>query len=786
MLEPQKLVLKKLPTAERHIIDSSRLERFISQRPVVPFQKPAPKMDTTPLPVKLDTTQKVVSDRFDPNLRWLIPTLKCLPIATLSTPVFTAQQAGHDVSGQTVYSAVLRVPMLAVVQEETRQQFNQLKGQNANLKSQDVVLQDYVATLSLPYLSESGEQKSIKVSGTLSSDHSYIDFSLRGDAVSLAYRLMTSDGNVEVHILASYSVWAKTDRVVKPDTKMLVRPERIAISKKLDPAMFQRMAVPVKSEALVAKRQERLAVSSPLRQQPAKARQAPGRAMGRARRLGVETRPAKRAPFKFGKGQAFQLDHFTQSDVHQALLDSIQVPTAKPATETIFFRDKNVIETKHSIHLSSQNDPQHFVILDPKTQDPIVFGDNPPWQKGHVNIGSIIKKLTRSDLNLPGMTGSKVEIYESLIESGRFIVIPKTYIVSRDNFDGKPLFAVNQLTHPEDPEKNEVIFDVGLEPDLTQEDRFLIQATLQNYVSEKTPVGQTVPLIYYDLPTDLGEKFELIWSDPLSQALQPVMDGETIFLPLTANSLTSASLMFDQLSFRSRGLYGNLEFLLPDDDIATISLWINLCRTAGHSMELKRETVNGVPKIKVKELAGREHQIRAVLGLSPDGELKDAPLSHTQILEPGGQIEVEDPHSSNDAITLSTDEQTPMHVEIDPVRYDIGDTLQGLIVTTMLMPDMEFEHEGRMRSLRDLAIEMRASDVSASRHPITFNEDTGLYHNVVLTWDMPLHLYLNPENRVCECKLTANFTDGHSIQTDWITHNYGTNPDFTIRREHFV
>jgi len=786
MPSPQKLVLKQIPRSELGLVKAVNMQTLLQKRVAIPLQKPNAAMDKTPLPLRTDSMQKIVKDRFDQNLRWLVPTLQCLPVGTLPTPIFTAREDGHNVSGNMVYSANLRVPIKSEMQAHVQQQFTQQKRQNPALKSQHIKLQDFKATLSLPYMSESGQQKSFKVSGQIASDRSYADFALRGDAVSLAYKLMTTEGDAEIHLSASYSVWAKTERISKAGVKKSAHPKGQVISKKFDAAMFKKITAHTKAAAAPVK--PRMTAIHTLAKPQIVAKPVMRRAVrplaGRRKYAGKPLQAPKGAPKPF-KGPLVPTRHIAKSDLHQLLHASVQVPVAQHDVETVFFKDKIVIEAKRSIQMSAQTDPQHYVILDPQTKEPVVFGDRPPWTKGYVNIGKTVKKMTRSDIDLAGMTESKVEIYESLIEPGRFIVIPKTYVVSRDKFEGKALFAVNQLTHPEDVELNEVIFDVGLGPDLTQEDRFLIQDALQRYAIQHTPAGHTVPKVYFDLPTDLGEEFKLIWSDPLSQAMQPVMDGEIIFLPLTANSMTSASAMFDQLSFRSRGLYGSLEFSLPDDDIGTISLCVNLCRTSGPSLKLSRESVNGAQVIRVQELAGREHQVQAILGLKANGEINKVPLSLIQSLAPGDQIEFADPHSSDIAIALSTDEQIPMRVEIDPARYDIGDTLQGLIVTTMLMPNMEFEVEGRARPLRDLAIEIRSPYASTSRHPITFDEDTGLFHPVSLTWDMPLHIYLKPENRVCECKLTANFTDGHKLQTEWMTHDYGTNPDFTIKREHF-
>lgn len=726
--------------------------------------------DKTPLPLRTDPHNNIAKDRFDQNLRWVSPSIHAAPIGTLTTPIFTAIEDGPDLSGNTIYSAVLRIPVEEVVEDKTKQDREALKAKNGALDFRQLDLSIKSTTLSLPYLTDEGTQKTIQVTGRVSEDQSYVDFPLQGPAVKLAYRQITKGQEAQIKIVSSYQVWAKTERVVKKpvDQKTINRMKREIISQ---------------SQARsIARLQTRQAMPGMIATQGRQKQRGANRWIPGRRRASSKSQAA---PKKTSSPTGF-LDLESATEAKSLLHQKTHAAyIARQSVEVVFSKENALVETVRPITLSAVTDPQHFVMLDPQTGEPVVFGDNPPWEKGYVSVGRTAKKLNRSDITLSGATNTKVEIYESLIEPGRFIVIPKTYVVTRDPFTGKPLFAASQLSNPEEPEQNEIIIDVGLAPDITQEDRFLIQQALQDYARDKTPAGQSVPQVYFDLPTDLGEEFKLTWSDPLSQARKPVIDGEIILLPLTANSLTSASLMFDQLSIRSRGLYGSLEFALPDDDIGTISLFINLCRTTGPAVQLSRESVNGAPKIRALELAGREHQIRAILALGPEGGLTETPITPIKKLGPDEEALFDDPYDGQTQITISTDEQTPMSVEINPRRYDIGDTLQGLIITTMLMPDMTFVIDGASRALRDLAVEIRSSNIPAVRHPITFDTTTGIFHNVVLTWDMPLHLYLNPANRFCECKLTANFTDGHSRQTDWINHDYGNNPDFTIRREHF-
>jgi len=784
---------------EKHIvnIDGGKMQVLQTRHPVLNSvvipTKTRNKQEKVSLPVKEKNAGSIMLDRHNKNLRWILPSVYAAPIGTHATPIFTVQKAGTGVSGDVIYNAVLQVPVKNVVDDETQAKTKEMLAQSPSLRFNNVEVEIGNATLTLPYVLTDGSPKKMDIPGRFSEDKSYVDFHLKGDSVGLAYMLLTTGEEAIISINSAYKCFTKSQRKVpKSISNAVLSPQLIQLSANQNLISQFKLAKPLvnlnptivsdfkpKSTTL-SKRisgNSRPAATRNLRQKSLKSR--PSQRLARIVAQPVTSPISEMQVNKHILTSAIKNGNFGR----QLTLATHQALQAQQKTETVYEKGKFLIETKRPINLSAKTDPRHFVIKDPKSGKQVVFGDNPPW--GSLNIGKTIQKLSHSDLSLSHKMAKKIKVYESLIEPGRFIVIPQTYVISREPFSGKTLFTATQLTHPEDPELNDISFDVGLEPELTEKERFLISESLQKYLTHKTPIGQSIPEVYYDFPTSLGVGLRLQWSDSQSEAQHPVIDGDVIFIPVTANNLTSASLMFESLSNRSRGLKATIEFDLPDDEIGVISLIINLCRTTGPSVNISRETVGGNNKIIAQELAGRTHLIKAVLTQKDSGSVSEIALSPPVNLKPGNSVTLADPYDQATDIALSVDEHPPVKVHIDPERYDVGDTVQMLIVTTSLEPEAKFNINGNDHYLRDFSFEIRSKHISANSYEITSDKETGIFNIIPLSWDMPLHLYLNPDNRKCECRITANFTDGHTLQTDWLNHDYGINPDFTIRRDHF-
>ena len=158
------------------------------------------------LPLASTQVGNLFNDRFDTNLFWYLPsfTLADDPDAAFR---FAATQTGTDANGNAFNRATLTLGLKKAVPSDV--QLSQTQNPTATFR--EIPFTQFIATLNTTFKDANGVDQQNTYSGTVSSQADgslQISFdAMLGPAVIIAYQNLTRDGNAQIALSASYSVW---------------------------------------------------------------------------------------------------------------------------------------------------------------------------------------------------------------------------------------------------------------------------------------------------------------------------------------------------------------------------------------------------------------------------------------------------------------------------------------------------------------------------------------------------------------------------------------------------
>ncbi|WP_390910754.1 hypothetical protein [Pseudosulfitobacter sp. SM2401] len=700
-------------------------------------------------PIMSGSGAMVLRDRKNSKLRWVKRVFEIAGPAELTQPVFRARQAGTAIDGSDLWTADLTLPVRQVRLVATQRQIDQTLTRTPGLTFRDIPSELREATLKLPYTSADGHRV-VELQGKVTPAGNAVSFTFTGDAISLAYKLLRDTDDARVELLSDYTVYEalKSETIVNPSpapAALAVPVARIGGLRRAD------------LSTIFGNRVRAADISTRRRADISGARRKPKHlnALFKNNRL---------------KGRAAIL-----AAAQSAKLATITAAPVSPP-KLSFAKQRIVVNMVHTLDFRGPQSARLFVTKAVGNgQDHIIR--TPPWSHTAGPIRQI-EEVDLRGLNIKNALRRRLRIFASSVDVGVYHVVPSAYVLGREPETGRLQFHAEVISDPVNPESSAVRVSVGLVPEISPIEELELRAALERHIVATQPLGSEIPALTMGFPTDLGTLPELTWGDQMSQASPPVLDGRTVLLTVTTKTLGFAKILFDTLAARDRVLSASLKFNLPDDISAQSSVLVGLTRTCGPT--LSAHAAGGA--LHIEDLVGHPQNVTSVARAGGAGQVITLPLPAPIALAAAGQNQSNLANLEDGKWIPDTIVAYPDVVTLDPQRVNVDEMVTPVIVSTSLIQGADFDGSGLQAFLIEIRLHGRAP-IGVTMHA---DAASGFFDPQILNLSVPLTNALSAGGRILDYRITAQFDDGSSVQTDWKTQNFGANPDITLRRSDLV
>ena len=404
---------------------------------------------------------------------------------------------------------------------------------------------------------------------------------------------------------------------------------------------------------------------------------------------------------------------------------------------------------------------------------------NPPWAGSMTTLpDKPFRRLGPNELTLPDGLEARVDVYESIIEPGRYLLVPNRYVIAREPETGRAAVSAQPLTDPDKPDDNSVVFKLGMGPDLDLADEFEIAAAVATRIAGKMAEGHEPYPFYLEFPSETGEPVSLQWPDALAQVFEPVIDGKHLIVTLQARTLTAATAMFDALTRAGNSVTGGFVVNLSVDQQIQVGMVANLRETTGASLAI--EPVEGADtQYLLTDLLGYPQNVTEVVQTS-DAGIERAALSPGIAIDADGEATVTGPARQVDGqIAVRAQPLWPDELVVDNTRYDIGTVMATLLLSTQLQAGVPLGDSSEIP--QTVAFEIEAEGLTETSYAMNVEND--MFMPIVLNWNLPLARHLTPDQRVLRYRARVTMVSGREVFTAWADQNFGNDPDIALQRE---
>jgi hypothetical protein len=213
---------------------------------------------------------------------------------------------------------------------------------------------------------------------------------------------------------------------------------------------------------------------------------------------------------------------------------------------------------------------------------------------------------------VPGINFDKLSIYKSSVQPNTFLLVAKTYCLSRDLATTKP--CITTIFHAfeegtgleEDISKIEFCFVLG--PNLSDFDlaKLKIDLLINNFLDGDT--SNYMDNIQFLYPNDIESNYEISGNYFLQKA-EVSLDGKYFIFSITTEKLNEASLFINALN-NSISAYANINFRhkeIKDTSIVDLNIEKSIGKTLNATFD------NTTKKIKIENLSLSKCKINAAL-----------------------------------------------------------------------------------------------------------------------------------------------------------------------------
>jgi len=673
------------------------------------------------------TDQEILKDTANPALRWLQPLIiKARALSATDADAFRVSTEGLDENGQPVFVAVLTIPLQTL---SNKLAHSRAKSQNSStsapITTKDIPITPEECVLQITYNTASQVER-LEINGTITSDGKKAEFRLRGAAVPLTFDALTAVGEngLTVKVLARFDAYEPvTSQDFRVLNKILPLPRKVDLRRE-------------QIEALKIAR--------------------------------VDNTTIKLHALK-NRG---------------ALLENLLVRPSKPSapSKPRFVKTRQIVTFEFGFEIDPVRQARHLVI-EKDGQASRLRPTNLPWS-GHVPVppSQPFRRLGPNELNLSEDLHARVSVYESLLELGRYLIVPARYVVTREPKSGRAALSAQTLTDPENPEENWVIFNIGMGPDVNAVEALTLEYAIAERIAGQMAQGHDPYPFYMEYPSETSLPISLQWPDTLADVFEPVIDGKNLILSLRAKSMTSAAAIFDALADQHAFLSGRFDLELAANQKLQISMIATLHETCGPTLHLK-PIENEPTQYEAIDLIGYDQDLSEI-ALAAVMDLERSQVAPPALVPADGNMRVSGP-TFQDGSRLATHAtaQLPERLEVDSRRYDIGTVLATLLLSTQLQPSAPIGSTGEIA--RQIVFDVKAEGLGETSHVISIKEEgsEAVFMPFVLSWNLSLERYLRSEERTLQFRARISMMSGLEVETDWETRNYGNNPNIQLDRD---
>ncbi|TPD71313.1 hypothetical protein [Flavobacterium microcysteis] len=205
---------------------------------------------------------------------------------------------------------------------------------------------------------------------------------------------------------------------------------------------------------------------------------------------------------------------------------------------------------------------------------------------------------------IPGIHFSKLSVYKSTLQPNTFLLISKTYGLSRDLDTMKPcistIFHAYEDGTSTQEEISKISFQFALGPNLSEFDlaKLKIELLQNNYIDgDKTDYFEKVQFLF---PNDIGSDYEISGNYFLQES-DISTDGKHFLFNLSTENLSEASILINALN-NTISQFANINFRHKEiKDTSIIEL--NLEKTIGEMIESVIDNTSKTIKISNKSIS---------------------------------------------------------------------------------------------------------------------------------------------------------------------------------------
>jgi len=452
---------------------------------------------------------------------------------------------------------------------------------------------------------------------------------------------------------------------------------------------------------------------------------------------------------------------------------------AEAPDEPGFAKQRQIVEQTVRLSLPCRRFPHTYRVAD-GDGNARSMGCTPPWSGGFRG-GARYRLLDGDDVALPADLRDRVTVYESLHEVGSFLLVPRSYVVTRTTDTFAPTASMTSVLDPENVSESKVVFDVVLAPELLPFDVERIRAALSPYLT-RTIGEQRRPVLQF--PTALPTLPELSWSDPFTVPSAPTADGDAYALSVEARSIGEAAAVVQRLRDRSLGLNGALRFSLDATQSTSSSLHVSLDRTSGPAL-----TQEPRPAQNAVVLQNATESPLVLRRLLFGTEAPESPTIHSL---DGVELQPNETHTASLPTPIPTLVLADYTVQEDTsrslseLRVDVGILEVLLAVDTDLQPHEAFGAGETALQVTHIRVHLTHGDDGTASVTLP-TEDDQRFGAEVVSLLVPLDRYLQPEHRIISYQVTFHLAAASGSEeertTDWLDHNYGHSTNLTVRRQ---
>ena len=243
--------------------------------------------------------------------------------------------------------------------------------------------------------------------------------------------------------------------------------------------------------------------------------------------------------------------------------------------------------------------------------DPKLYqNDDGPFANNPFNLNEDFSEFKQ--IFVSGYNFSKLSIYKSMVQPNTFLLISKTYSLSKDLNTMKPCVTTIFHAHEEDTgtseEISQITFEFVIGPNLSSFDLAKLKiALLQNNFIDGDSADY-FDKVQFLFPNDLGAEYEVNGNHFLQQA-QITTDGKHFIFKISTENLSEASILINALN-NTISQYANINFKYKEiKDTSVVEL--NLEQTIGEIVDTLID--NAGKKIQVNNQSISNCKLNSIL-----------------------------------------------------------------------------------------------------------------------------------------------------------------------------